>query len=124
MPIEHPPPTEATIKYLYAHAFRCAYESCQQPLYREDEQTGKRTLNSRVCHINARREGGSRWDPKQSAEENRSEQNLVLMCVEHADTIDQPATLSAYPVERLREWKARQLNEHQRLKRGWNGVIR
>jgi hypothetical protein len=41
------------------------------------------------------------------------------MSVEHADAIDQPATLSAYPAERLREWKATQLNEHEKLKRGW-----
>jgi hypothetical protein len=58
MPIEHPPPTPATVKYLYAHASRCAYQGCSRPLYRVDEQTGARTLNSRICHINARREGG------------------------------------------------------------------
>jgi hypothetical protein len=119
MPIEHPPPTEATVKYLYAHAFRCAYEGCQRPLYRQDEQTGTKTLNSRVCHINARREGGPRWDPDQSVDDNRSEQNLVLMCVEHAGTIDQPATLSAYSAERLRQWKAKQFNAHDKLKQGW-----
>ncbi len=41
------------------------------------------------------------------------------MCVTHASKIDNPATLSAYPAERLREWKAKQLEEHDRLKRGW-----
>lgn len=119
MSIEHPPPTESTIKYLYAHAFRCAYEGCSRPLYRVDEQTGARTLNSRVCHINARREGGPRWSPDQSAEENRSEQNLVLMCVEHASTIDDAATLSAYPAGQLREWKSKQLEEYDRIRQGW-----
>ena len=119
MPIEHPSPTEATAKYLYAHAFRCAYEGCRRPLYRVDEQTGVRSLNSRVCHINARREGGPRWDPAQSAEDNGSEKNLVLMCVEHASAIDEPTTLAVYPADLLRQWKAKQLEEYDQIKQGW-----
>jgi hypothetical protein len=119
MPIEHPPPTVATVKYLYAHAFRCAYEGCQQLLYSIDKDSGRRILNSRICHINARREGGPRWDPDQSPDNNRSEQNLVLMCVEHAAVIDDPATLTAYPAERLHEWKLKQLKEYDQLKQGW-----
>src|SRR5262245_48920977 len=119
MPIEHPPPTESTVKMLYAHAFHCAFNRCQRPLYRVSEQTSEKILNSRVCHIHARREGGPRWDPGQSPENNRSEQNLVLMCIEHASTIDNPATLPAYTAERLREWKTKQLQEYERLKKGW-----
>jgi hypothetical protein len=119
MPIEHPPPTDASVKFLYAHAFRCAYENCQRPLYRVEEQTGERILNSRICHICARREGGPRWDPNQSGEDNRSQQNLVLMCVEHASTIDEPSTLNAYPADLLRGWKRKQLEEYDRLKQGW-----
>ena len=119
MPIEHPLPTEATVKLLYAHAFGCAFEDCPRTLYRLDDETGVRTLNSRVCHINARREGGPRWDPDQSSEVNRSEQNLVLMCVEHAAAIDVHETLSAYPAERLREWKRKQLEQYDRIQQGW-----
>lgn len=78
-----------------------------------------RTLNSRICHINARREGGPRWDSNQSAEDNRSAQNLVLMCVEHASAIDIPETLSAYSAARLREWKRRQLEQYNRVQQGW-----
>jgi hypothetical protein len=107
MQIEHPLPTEATVKLLYAHAFGCAFEGCPRPLYRLDNETGVRTLNSRVCHINARREGGPRSDPNHSPDENRSDQNLILMCVEHAAVIDMPETISTYPVVRLRDWKQR-----------------
>jgi len=117
--IEHRIPTDSTVKFLYAHAFRCAFKGCRRPLYRMDEQTSVRTLNSRVCHIHARREGGPRWDASQSAEDNRGPANLVLMCVEHASAIDNPATVSAYPPELLLEWKARQLEEHDRLQQGW-----
>jgi hypothetical protein len=119
MPIEHPPPTEGTVKNLYAHAFGCAFEGCRRPLYRIDDETGIRTLNSRVCHIHARREGGPRWDRNQSAEHNRSAENLVLMCIEHATVIDIPETLSAYRPERLRQWKQRQLEDYDSIQQGW-----
>lgn len=119
MPIEHPPPTVATIKKLYAHAFGCAFEGCRRPLYRVDDETGVRTPNSRVCHINARREGGPRWDPHQTAEDNRSEDNLVLMCVEHAALIDEPQTLTRYPAELLHQWKQNQLEQYDRIQQGW-----
>lgn len=119
MAIEHPSPTEATIKSLYAHAFGCAFEGCRRPLYRVDDESGVRTLNSRVCHIHARREGGPRWDPNQSAELNRSEENLVLMCVEHATVIDDTKMLSIYPPQRLCQLKKNQLDEYDRLQQGW-----
>src|SRR5262249_39991458 len=50
---------------------------------------------------------------------NRSERNLVLMCVEHANTIDEPTSLASYPVELLHAWKAKQLEEYDRIKQGW-----
>src|SRR3954465_15514408 len=97
MAVEHPPPTVATVKLLYAHAFACAYPGCGRPLYREDEATGTWTLNSRICHIHARREGGPRWDAHQSPEDNRTEHNLMLMCLEHASAIDDSRTTGSYP---------------------------
>lgn len=119
MAIEHPSPTEATVKSLYAQSFGCAFEDCRRPLYRVDDETGIRTLNSRVCHIHARREGGPRWDRNQPAELNRSAENLVLMCVEHATVIDDPRMLSSYPPERLRQLKQSQLEEYDRIQQGW-----
>jgi hypothetical protein len=120
MTIEHSSPTESTVKYLYAHAYRCAYRGCPRPLYREDEQTGQRTLNSRVCHIHARREGGPRWDASQTAGENRSERNLILLCTEHAAAIDDSTNWKAYPADLLRGWKTEQFEEYDKLKQGWN----
>lgn len=117
--IQHREPTFATIKYLYAHAYRCAFKGCTRPLYKVDEQTGVRTLNSRVCHVHARSEGGPRWNLNQSPQGNRSEQNLILLCVEHASTIDDPATHVAYTANLLREWKAKQLQEFDSLRQGW-----
>lgn len=113
---EHPDPTTATVKALYALAFRCAKPDCQRPLYRLDDETGNRTLNSRVAHIHARSPGGPRWI-EMTAEENRAASNLFLLCIEHSYEIDEhPA---AYPADLLREWKQGQLDEHDRLQQNW-----
>lgn len=119
MAIEHPPPTTATVKLLYAHAFGCARPGCNVPLYREDQESDAWTLNSRICHINARSEGGPRWDPSQSPEDNRAESNLLLMCLEHASAIDDRKALAAYPAKLLREWKQAQIEDHRRRREGW-----
>jgi hypothetical protein len=88
-------------------------------LYREDEFTGAWVLNSRICHIHARSEGGPRWDPAQSEDENRAAENLVLMCLEHASAIDERDSVSAYPAELLRNWKNEQIQDYQQRIAGW-----
>lgn len=116
---EHPHPTTSTVKQLYANAFRCAFPGCKEPLYREDKASGTWLLNSRICHINARSEGGPRWDSSQAADDNRSEGNLVLMCLPHATQIDDRRTLDAYPAPDLLQWKAAQVAEHRNIAAGW-----
>lgn len=119
MAISHPAPTQSTVKYLYAHAFSCAFEGCNRPLYTVDAETGRRTLASRIAHICARSEGGPRWDPLQTAEKNRDESNLVLMCTEHAAAIDDPSLVTVYSPERLRELKRSQLERFDQIRQGW-----
>ena len=112
----HPEPTAATVKGLYAHAFRCAKPDCSRPLYKQDNETGERTLNSRVAHIHARRPGGPRWIDMPS-EENRADANLVLLCIEHSYEVDDLP--DHYPAELLRLWKQAQLDEYEQARRGW-----
>lgn len=112
----HPEPTTATLKELYAHAFRCARPGCRKPLYTQDDDTGDRTLNSRVAHIHARRRGGPRWIEMDSSD-NRAATNLVLLCIEHSYEVDDHE--DRFPADMLREWKAEQLAEHQTLLEGW-----
>jgi len=118
MPIEHPAPTEATVKELYASAFQCANPECMAPPYRLNSD-GTRTLNSRVAHICARRENGPRWDPGMSADENRSVGNLILMCIPHSYEIDDLQRAYLFPIELLRSWKEQQLAEYDRTRSGW-----
>lgn len=120
MPIEHPEPSDATVKKAYAHAFRCAAPNCRRPLYHVDPlDSSRRTLNSRIAHICARSEGGPRWR-EMSADENRSWNNLVVLCIEHAAEVDAPGWEARFPENVLQEWRAAQLREFDQL--GAHGV--
>jgi len=103
--IEHPPPTPATIRYLYGISTGCAFPDCPEPLYRMVDGLPRRVLNSTLAHIHARREGGPRWDASMSADENRAPENLVLLCRFHSATIDDLE--DHYSADELRSWKER-----------------
>lgn len=117
VPIEHRTPTESTVKQLYGTAFRCGEPACPKPLYRMNNETGEWILNSRVAHIHARSEGGPRWDPLMSEEDNRSAANLLPLCIEHAFEIDD--TPEHFPADMLREWKELQLAECIEMHKAW-----
>ncbi len=119
MAFEHQPPTTSVIKQLYARAFTCAFPGCDEPLFREDLVSGNWVLNSRICHICARSEGGPRWDANQTSERNRSVDNLVLMCIGHASVIDDPQSWQSYSPDLLYTWKEEQVAEHRRRSEGW-----
>ncbi|MFI0990544.1 hypothetical protein [Streptomyces exfoliatus] len=111
-PVQHPKPTDSTVKELYATALTCGVPDCKEPLYRENSATGERVLNSRVAHIHARSEGGPRWDSAMSEKDNRSFGNLIPLCERHAYEID--ATPRHYPADLLRSWKSLQIEAHSR----------
>ncbi len=98
----------------------CAYPGCREPLFASNALRGTRSLNSRIAHICARREGGPRWDPDMGAEDNRSAENLILLCIRHAAEIDLLDNVANYPVELLRQWKATQLDEFDAALGGWS----
>lgn len=109
--LEHPPPTGATVKRLFATALWCGKPGCPQSLYRTSE-TGAQVLNSEIAHIHARSEGGPRWDPAMRKDDNRHYDNLILLCRQHAKEIDE--TPDHFPPELLREWKSAQVAARQR----------
>jgi hypothetical protein len=116
-PIEHRPPSETTVKRLYATAFGCCKPGCGQGLFRLNEATGAWLLNSRVAHIHARREGGPRWDPQMSEADNQRYDNLMLLCIPHASEIDD--TPEHYPAELLRSWKQAEFGNYEQHHRSW-----
>lgn len=112
----YPLPTAATVRQLYGSAFRCAHPQCRRPLYKLNDDTGDRVLNSRVAHIHARRQGGPRWIEMPPGD-NRAGANLVLLCIEHSYEVDE--TPDVFPAEMLREWKAAQIAEYDDIQRNW-----
>ncbi len=119
MPIVHPVPTPGTAKALYGTALVCGFPDCNEPLFKETPDGSGRLLNSRMAHIAARSEGGPRWDPDMDGAENRSANNLILMCVQHADAIDLPGWETRFPTDLLLAWKAAQLAAYDAGVGGW-----
>lgn len=110
MAIEHPRPTVSTVKELYGNAVGCARPECPEPLFTQNASAGRRTLNSRISHICARREGGPRWNPAMTADANRASENLLVLCLRHADEVDRQELIHLFPVSLLHEWKAQQVD--------------
>lgn len=119
MGLVHSGTTGATAKQLYGTAFVCASPDCRQPLYRLSEDGQTQTLNSRICHIAAKSEGGPRWDPGMSEGENRSAGNLIVLCPLHAWEIDQPGWSDKFPAQLLLEWKKEQVDLTERIRMSW-----
>jgi hypothetical protein len=92
-------PTEQTLKKLFALSRNvCAFPRCTRHIVREETVVGK------VCHIKAASPGGPRYDPAQSDEERHGFDNLILLCGEHHDIVDDD--IVTYPVGALTAMKA------------------
>jgi hypothetical protein len=115
--VEHPKPTLATIRELYAHAFACAHPGCGEWLYRQEPGSAKPVLNSRVAHIHARKPRGPRWQRGMSAADNRSAENLLLLCIPHSYEVD--GDEDRFPAEMLQEWRVAQRQEVLDSRQAW-----
>lgn len=100
MPVEHPQPTEsAKRQVLAACGNQCAFPGCNEIIV--DREHG--VLVGEIAHIKARKEGGPRFDPAQTEEENRSASNLIALCRRHHKVVDE--RLDIYTTENLIEMK-------------------
>lgn len=100
---------EATVKQLYGMAVSCAHPECDEPLLRWVDGLGTPVLNSRIAHICAASPQGPRYDAAMDDEERRHFDNLILLCLPHAEEIDLKPLADRFPVDRLRQWKSDQL---------------
>lgn len=101
------PIAERTIKSLFAKSQnKCANPDCLATLVVEDTVLGE------ICHIRARRKGGSRYDPSLTEEQKNSARNLILLCPTCHALIDKDKT-GAFSVEWLDGIKA----DHERRHR-------
>lgn len=82
------PVLESTIKQLYGTATLCAFPDCSETLLRWVDGIDTPVLNSRIAHIAAASPNGPRYDEGMTDEDRRSFDNLVLLCLTHAEEID------------------------------------
>lgn len=103
------PILESTVKQLYGTATVCAFPGCAEPLLRWVAGLDAPVLNSRIAHIAAASPKGPRYDAAMSDVERRAFDNLVLLCLPHAEEVDLAALVDRYRPETLKAWKAVQL---------------
>lgn len=80
---------------------RCAFPECRMPLTTVEPQTGETVVLGHVAHIVAQQDGGPRGDPSLSPQERDKYENLVLLCTNHHQLVDNPASYAKWTTARL-----------------------
>ncbi len=106
-------PTTQTLRQLYTHSGnQCAFPNCFRPMFNcEGNFVGK------VCHIEAAKPGGERFNKNQTEEERRNYDNLMLMCEDHHIETNK---VEIYTVEILKSYK----NQHELHFKDIEGMVR
>jgi hypothetical protein len=99
------PIVESTVKQLYGTASTCAHPECDEPLLRWVDDLDTPVLNSRIAHIRAASTLGPRYDEAMTDEDRRAFDNLILLCLPHAEEVDLKVLADRYPAETLHQWK-------------------
>jgi hypothetical protein len=82
---ERIPPTPATVRNLYLRSGNlCAMPNCQSILLGVQG-----TFVGKIAHIEAANRGGARFNASMSNEQRRRESNLILVCANHHEEVDQ-----------------------------------
>lgn len=79
----------------------CAMPNCSRSLVSKDGNT----VIGKICHIEAASELGPRWNIDMTEDERRDFKNLILMCSEHHDEIDDKANIKKYTTSVLKTMK-------------------
>ena len=80
---------------------QCAWPDCTKKLIAED----KKSIVSKICHIEAASKNGPRYNPQMDDDERRHFNNLILLCDEHHTIIDNKENEKKYPIALLKVWK-------------------
>ena len=93
--------TQNTIKRLYGLSGNiCANPGCRNKLIGNQ---GNMTVD--IAHICAASPEGPRYDPTMSDEDRRNINNLILLCKDCHNLVDNKDHVKEYPVELLHAWK-------------------
>lgn len=99
--------TKETIRHLFALTGNtCAFSNCGKSIYDE-----KGIYQGEVCHIEAGKEGGPRYNHNLSQEKRDRFENLLVLCPYHHTVIDKDPP--EYTVEKLKEIKTNHENKHK-----------
>lgn len=91
--------TQQTLRALFARSGNgCAYPGCHQELVDEED-----LFVGQICHIEAAAPNGPRYNPRQTDEDRRSGDNLILLCYPHHKKTDDAGR---FATQALKEMKA------------------
>ena len=83
-----------TIKRLHTiSGNQCAAPDCTRKLIARDGDT----IVSKICHIEGASENGPRWNPSMDDDQRRHIDNLILLCDECHNIIDNPELFLVFP---------------------------
>jgi len=103
---------DQTLKKLFGLAGnQCAFMDCNESLVNRNN-----AKNSNIFHIEAASSGGQRYNPNMTNIERADYENLILLCVQHHDEIDD---VNVYTVSALQEMKRnhKDHNLNQKIKK-------
>lgn len=91
-------PTKDTLRKLYLRSGnQCAFPKCENLIINSDGD-----FTGQICHIEAAEKGGERFNPKQTNEDRRNFENLMLLCYEHHIKTND---VTVYTVEKMQTMK-------------------
>lgn len=111
------PPVDGTTRELYLYSGnQCAFTGCTEALLQQDGN-----WNCEVAHIYGVKPSSARGNHNLTNEELRESSNLVLLCPNHHNKIDNKNLESTYTVDVVREIKA----QHEaKFRTALNGLAR
>lgn len=86
---------------------QCAFPGCSHPLIDEDD-----TFVAQVCHIEAARPGGPRYNADKTDEDRRSVKNLIVLCYRHHKKTDDAELYDASCLRRMKREHESRFSEH------------
>lgn len=90
------------VKRLFAFSNnQCSKPDCTNRLIAEDGNT----IIGKICHIEAAKKGGPRFNEEMNNDQRRSYDNLILLCDEHHQMIDNKINEEEYDKTTLLSWK-------------------
>ncbi len=111
-------PRAPVVKALFAvSGNRCAFNDPGRAIYCEQELTNPswRSVRARICHIAGERPKAARYDPSMTDEERRDFSNLILLCPNCHNRIDElePAQYDVASLQAMKERAERRYQQRE-----------